>query len=171
MIALPTVDNVYKVPVILEEAGLGDTLLESLGLQFRNRDLASWQALVDRMNVPKERVSIAVVGKYVDLPDSYISVKEALYHAALYHDRDIDISWIHSEDIERSSPEALLGSVNGIIVPGGFGPRGIEGMIETVRYARENGLPYLGLCLGMADDGGGVRPGHPAPGGCQLNGV
>ena len=149
VIALPTVDNVYEVPIILEEAGLGDTLLKSLGLQFHNRDLASWRALVDRMNVPKERVSIAVVGKYTDLPDSYISVKEALYHAALYHDRDVDISWIHSEDIERSSPETLLGSVHGIIVPGGFGPRGIEGMIETARYARENGLPYLGLCLGM----------------------
>ena len=79
VIALPTVDNVYEVPVILEEAGLGDTLLESLGLQFQDRELASWRALVDRMNVPKESVSIAVVGKYVDLPDSYISVKEALY--------------------------------------------------------------------------------------------
>ena len=149
VIPLPTVDNVYEVPSILEEAGLGDTLLESLGLQYRSRDLADWRALADRMNVPKEKVSVAVVGKYVDLPDSYISVKEALFHAALDHNRDIDILWIHSEDIERQGPEALLSSACGIVVPGGFGSRGVEGMIETVHYARENGVPYLGLCLGM----------------------
>ena len=149
VISLPTVDNVYEVPLILEEAGLGDTLLDSLGLQFRSRDLADWRALVERMNEPKEKVPIAVVGKYADLPDSYISVKEALFHAALYHSRDIDISWIQSEEIERRGPEALLNSACGIIVPGGFGPRGVEGMVQTARYARENGTPYLGLCLGM----------------------
>ncbi|MDO8751479.1 MAG: CTP synthase [Dehalococcoidia bacterium] len=149
VIPLATVNNVYEVPLILEEAGLGDTLLDSLGLQPRSRDLADWRALVERMNRPMEKISIAIVGKYTELPDSYISVKEALYHAAIQYGMDVDISWVHSEEVERSSPADLLGSVHGIVVPGGFGPRGIEGMISTVRYARENGVPYLGLCLGM----------------------
>ena len=149
VIPLPTVDNVYEVPLILEEAGLGDMLLENLGFNGRNRDLAVWQGMVERMQTPKEQVSIAVVGKYADLPDAYISVKEALRHAALFHDRDIEVSWVQSEEIEREGPEKVLGSAGGIVVPGGFGPRGSEGMIETARYARENGIPYLGLCLGM----------------------
>ena len=92
---------------------------------------------------------IAVVGKYTDLPDSYISVKEALSHAALAHGRDVEISWVYSEEIEQNGQEDLLAAAKGIVVPGGFGPRGIEGMVQTVRYARENGVPYLGLCLGM----------------------
>ena len=149
VIALPTVDNVYEVPLVLEDAGLGDTLLEALALKYRSRDLADWTALVGRMNAPKEKVSIAVVGKYAELPDSYISVKEALYHAGLAHNRDIEISWIHSEEIERDGPQDLLREAKGIIVPGGFGPRGIEGMVQTVQYAREHRVPYLGLCLGM----------------------
>ncbi len=149
VIALPTVDNVYEVPLVLEDAGLGDTLLQSLALKYRSRDLADWTALVGRMNTPKEKVSIAVVGKYAELPDSYISVKEALYHAALAHDKDIEISWIHSEEIEQEGPQELLREAKGIIVPGGFGSRGIEGMVQTVQYAREHRVPYLGLCLGM----------------------
>ena len=90
-----------------------------------------------------------MVGKYVDLRDSYISVKEALLHAGLNIGRDVRVEWIGSEDIEREGPDELLGSACGVVIPGGFGPRGVEGMIETVRYARENRLPYLGLCLGM----------------------
>ena len=105
--------------------------------------------MVSRMNEPKESLSIAVVGKYVEYLDSYISVREALRHAGLDHDRDIDFQWIHSEDVERYGPDAFLSSVCGIVVPGGFGPRGVEGMIETVRYAREHQVPYLGLCLGL----------------------
>ena len=147
--AMPTVDNVYEVPLSLEDAGLGDTLLSALHLDYRNRDMADWQILVDTMNLEKEKVPIAVVGKYTDLPDSYISVKEALSHAALAHGRDVEISWIYSEEVEQNGLEDLLVSVKGIVVPGGFGPRGIEGMVQTVRYARENGVPYLGLCLGM----------------------
>jgi CTP synthase len=90
-----------------------------------------------------------VVGKYVEYPDSYISVKEALRHAGLVHDRDVELQWIHSEDVERQGPDALLGSACGIVVPGGFGPRGVEGMIRAAQYAREHQVPYLGLCLGM----------------------
>ena len=147
--AMPTVGNVYEVPLSLEDAGLGDTLLSALRLDYRSRDMADWHFLIDRMNLEKEKVPIAVVGKYTDLPDSYISVKEALSHAALAHGRDVEISWIYSEEIEQNGKEDLLASVKGIVVPGGFGPRGIEGMVQTVRYARENGIPYLGLCLGM----------------------
>ena len=147
--ALPTVGNVYEVPVALEDAGLGDTLLSALHLDYHSRDMADWQFLINRMNLEKEKVPIAIVGKYTDLPDSYISVKEALSHAALAHSRDAEISWIYSEEIEQNGLEDLLASVKGIVVPGGFGPRGIEGMVQTARYARENGVPYLGLCLGM----------------------
>jgi CTP synthase len=149
VIPVVTVNNVYEVPVMLEDAGLGDIVLSALGLSGYPRDLVDWSAMVDRMNEPKESLSIALVGKYVEYPDSYISVREALRHAGLDHTREIDIQWIHSEDIERHGPDALLSSVCGIVVPGGFGPRGVEGMIETVRYAREHRVPYLGLCLGL----------------------
>ena len=95
-------------------------------------------------------VSIALVGKYVEYPpDSYISVREALRHAGLNHGLSVEIEWIHSEDVEKYGPDRFLGSANGIVVPGGFGPRGVEGMVDTVRYAREHQVPYLGLCLGL----------------------
>ena len=149
VIPLATVDNVYEVPLILEDAGLGDILLDALALKAQPRDMADWAAMVDRMNTLQEKVSIALVGKYVEYPDSYISVKEALRHAGLFHDRDVEVQWIHSEDVERYGPDALLGDACGIVVPGGFGPRGVEGMIETARYAREHQVPYLGLCLGL----------------------
>ena len=149
VIPLLTVNNVYEVPLMLEDAGLGDIVLDSLGLSGHPRDMADWSAMVDRMNEPKESLSIALVGKYVEYPDSYISVREALRHAGLDHTRDIDLQWVHSEDIERFGPDSLLSSACGIVVPGGFGPRGVEGMIETARYAREHQVPYLGLCLGL----------------------
>ena len=149
VIPLMTVPNVYRIPLILEEAGLGDIVLERLNLPGRHRNLKQWAELVERMEEPKETVPVAVVGKYVELPDSYISVKEALRHAALFHNRQVEILWVHSEDVEHQGPDPLLRTVSGIVVPGGFGPRGMEGMIETARYARENGIPYLGLCVGM----------------------
>ena len=149
VITLPTVSSIYEVPLILEEEGLGDLIVESLGLPTAERDMARWKDMVDAINQPKEKLTIAVVGKYVDLPDSYISVKEALLHAGLFHQRDIDVKWVRSEDVEQEGPDALLNSAGGIVVPGGFGPRGVEGMISTVRYARDHAVPYLGLCLGM----------------------
>ncbi len=149
VIPLITVDNVYKVPLILEDAGLGEIVLGALGLRGYDRDLAGWAAMVDRMNGLKETLPIALVGKYVEYPDSYISVKEALRHAGLDHGRDVEIQWINSEDVERFGPDGLLGTACGIVVPGGFGSRGVEGMVDTVRYAREHRVPYLGLCLGL----------------------
>ncbi len=149
VITLPTVPTIYEVPLILEDEGLSDLILETMGIRTAERDMREWRGLVHTINEPKESIPIAVVGKYVDLPDAYISVKEALLHAGLAHDRDVEVRWVRSEDVERDGPDAHLESVCGIVVPGGFGPRGIEGMIDTVRYARENGVPYLGLCLGL----------------------
>ena len=149
VIPLVTVGNVYEVPLILEEAGLGQIIVDNLGLPSRPRDMADWAVMVDRMKDLKEKLPIALVGKYVEYPDSYLSVKEALRHAGLSHDRGVEIQWVHAEDVERHGPDALLANACGIVVPGGFGPRGVEGMIETVHYAREHDVPYLGLCLGM----------------------
>jgi CTP synthase len=148
VVPLLTLPVIYETPLVLEEAGLGELTLDMLGLPNTGTDLSEWRHLVNKMKEPKEPVSIAIVGKYVELRDSYLSVKEALDHAAVYHDRHIQIHWIHSEDLERDG-DSLLRSVQGIVVPGGFGVRGIEGMVTAARYARENKIPYLGLCLGM----------------------
>ncbi len=149
VITLPTVSSVYEVPLILERERLGGLINSTLDLTVQDRDLDEWHNLVDLIQRPKRTLSIAVVGKYVDLHDSYISVKEALLHAGLHFDREVEVRWVGSEEIEKVGAESLLGSVSGIVVPGGFGPRGIEGMIETVRYARDHEVPYLGLCLGL----------------------
>ena len=149
VIPLSTVGNVYEVPLILEDAGLGDIILHALALEGQPRDMADWAAMVSRMNNLQETTPIALVGKYIEYPDSYISVKEALRHAGLLHGREVEIQWVHSEDVERYGPDALLATACGIVVPGGFGPRGVEGMVDTVRYAREHQVPYLGLCLGL----------------------
>jgi CTP synthase len=149
VVALPTVDTVYEVPLILEDEGLGDLILDTLEIPNNGRDLSSWVSMVDDIKMPKEPTRVAIVGKYVELHDSYLSVKEALFHAGLSQDQDVEIVWVGSEDIEEYGPEKYLDSVQGIVVPGGFGNRGIEGMVLTVRYAREHGVPYLGLCLGL----------------------
>lgn len=149
VITLPTVDTVYEVPIILEDEGLGDLILNTLNIPNTGRDLTAWVRMVDEIKLPKEPLRVALVGKYVELHDSYLSVKEALIHAALAQGQEVEIVWIGSEDIEEFGPDRYLDSVQGIVVPGGFGNRGVEGMISTVRYAREHGVPYLGLCLGL----------------------
>ena len=150
VIPMQTLSNIYEAPLVLEREGVGDILVRELGLSTPNGPgLSRWQAMTYRMANPHDRLSIAVVGKYADLPDAYLSVREALRHASLHFDRDVSIDWVRSEDIERDGTDAWLGHTLGIVVPGGFGSRGIEGMIQTVRYARERQLPYLGLCLGM----------------------
>jgi len=149
VIPLTTVENVYEVPLILEDAGLGDIIMDALHLTGKPRDMSDWADMVTRMKELRDSVTIALVGKYVEYPDSYLSVREALRHAGLLHDRSVEIQWIHSEDVEKYGPDAMLGTANGIVVPGGFGPRGVEGMVETARYAREHRVPYLGLCLGL----------------------
>ena len=149
VIPLETVDNVYEVPLILEAAGLGQFLVDLLSLGGQPQDMKEWSDMVEQMRQLKGRLPIAIVGKYVEYPDSYISVREALRHAGMAHDQEVNIRWVHSEDIEKYGPENYLNDVRGIIVPGGFGPRGVEGMIDTVGYARTNNIPYLGLCLGL----------------------
>lgn len=149
VIPVPTVDSIYEVPLVLEDMGLGDYLVERLGLPATPPDLEEWRALVVRIRQEKRRVPIALVGKYVELHDAYISVVEALHHAGLEQSIDIDIRWIAAEEVEREGPARLLSGVYGILVPGGFGERGIEGKIAAADYARIHGIPYLGLCLGM----------------------
>lgn len=149
VILLPTVSTIYEVPLVLEDEGLGKLIVEKLGLNAHQPDLSQWLKLATRLKTPRETVNIALVGKYVELKDSYFSVREALQHAAMYHDREPNLLWIPSETLEGDGSEAPLRSAQGIIVPGGFGIRGIEGMIKAATYARENKIPYLGLCLGM----------------------
>lgn len=145
---MPTVNNVYEVPLIMEDFGLGRFLSQSLSLDGE-RKLGEWYDLVDRMNAAERAVPIAIVGKYVEYPDSYMSVREALRHAASSCGLRAEVRWVHSEAVERDGPEEHLKDVCGIVVPGGFGPRGVQGMVETSRYARDKEVPYLGLCLGM----------------------
>ena len=149
VIPLVTAETIYEVPLMLEETGLSDLIIHRLGLEAKDVDLTEWRAMVAKLKTPKDPVSIALVGKYVELQDAYYSVREALCHAGLHHDRQINLLWVHSEDLQSDSNVNLLKSAQGIIVPGGFGYRGIEGMISAVNYARQNNIPYLGLCLGM----------------------
>jgi len=137
------------VPLVLEEAGLGDYACDRLNLSPTSRDLDDWKAWVQRLQNPQRTVNIAVVGKYVELPDAYLSVKESLIHAGVQHNAAVNIRWIQSETVTGASGRALLGDTDGIVVPGGFGERGWEGKIQAARFARLNNVPYLGLCLGL----------------------
>lgn len=152
VIPMVTVDMIYQVPFSLEEAGLGDLLVAQLELptpQYSPEGLARWKRFVIELGRPKERVHVGIVGKYVELEDAYLSVKEALTHAVLAEGFDLDIEWISSEAMEKGRDLERLGRVQGIIVPGGFGYRGIEGKIIAASFARTGKVPYLGLCLGM----------------------
>ena len=143
------VDSIYEVPLLLEQQGLDDIIVERLRLPAQSRDLAEWREMVRHLRNPVHQVGVALVGKYVDLHDAYLSVVEALGHGGIAHDARVDILWVNSEELERRPAEEVLAGVDGICVPGGFGYRGVEGKIEAVRYARERGVPFLGLCLGM----------------------
>jgi len=149
VIPLATAETIYEVPLMLEETGLSELIIRRLSLEAKDVDLKEWRAMVTKLKTPKDPVSIALVGKYVELRDAYYSVREALCHAGLHHDRQINLLWVHSEDLQCDSNINLLKSAQGIIVPGGFGYRGIEGMVSAANYARQNNIPYLGLCLGM----------------------
>ncbi|HEY2705363.1 MAG TPA: CTP synthase [Candidatus Dormibacteraeota bacterium] len=148
VINVPDVRTIYAVPLLLEEAGLGDFIVEQLDITADPPDLERWAELVARMDAPRPPVRIAVVGKYVQMPDAYMSVNEALRHAAVHHGAEVQLSWVNAEDLEGDVVSALEG-VDGIVVPGGFGHRGIEGKLAASRYARHHRIPYLGLCLGM----------------------
>ena len=149
VISNETAPILYEVPLMLEEAGLAKAVCEVLGLPFSKPHLEEWRAMVERAKRPAGRLEIALVGKYVALHDAYISVVEALTHGGIENGVQVDVRWVDSEDINDSNAAELLAGCAGIIVPGGFGNRGIEGMISAVCWARENQVPYLGICLGM----------------------
>jgi len=148
VISLVTSDTIYEVPLLLEDAGLGEFIVHRLGLAAGRASLEEWRVMVARLKAPKEPVTIGLVGKYVGLRDAYYSVREALCHAALAHDRTVKMEWLDSEQLDGMADDKLR-QVQGIIVPGGFGHRGIEGMVKAAKFAREREMPYFGLCLGM----------------------
>ncbi len=148
VISLPDVESIYQVPLMLEEAGLGTFIAEAMDLNGQPPDLSGWQDMVRRIQNPTAALKIGVVGKYLPAPDAYISVTEALRHAGIHHNVRIDIRWVASEALESGDLRALE-TVDGIVVPGGFGHRGIEGKIVAARFARTQQVPYLGLCLGL----------------------
>ncbi len=146
--------SIYEVPLNLEEQGLTKRILSKLHLAERESNLDNWRKVVEKIKTPTKKVKVAIVGKYTKLNDAYISVTEALRHAAAWEDSEVEIKWVLSEDLEdlekkNQQVEDLLGDVQGILVPGGFGDRGIEGKIRAIQFARENKIPFLGLCLGM----------------------
>ncbi len=149
VIPLETTDNIYDVPLVLEDSGLGNYIVEQLKLNAVPPQLDEWRDLVARMRRVSEPVRIAIVGKYVELHDAYMSVKEALSHAAAAEDHKLEIEWIYSGDLEKDKGWDILETVHGIVVPGGFGERGVEGKVQAAEYARTRRIPYLGLCLGM----------------------
>ncbi|MBM3138923.1 MAG: CTP synthase [Chloroflexi bacterium] len=149
VIPLETAESIYEVPLILESAGLGDLAVRHLGTGEKTPSLDEWRNFVQRLRNPRRCARIAVVGKYVELHDAYLSIKEALVHAGVHHAAALDLHWVHSEELERRSPQEVIGDVDGILLCPGFGDRGLEGKINAVRYARKGLIPYLGDCLGM----------------------
>jgi CTP synthase len=149
VIPIVTTSLLYELPLLVQDAGLGNFVVERLGLDVSAPDLSEWRALVSEIKRPKPSLRIALVGKYVQLQDAYLSVREALYHAGVACGRDVEIVWINSEEMQRGRGFEQLQGVSGVVVPGGFGYRGIEGKVVAARWARQNRVPYLGLCLGM----------------------
>ncbi len=146
-----TADTIYEVPLMMQEEGLDRIVLEKLGMDYSPVNMEDWAQMVNKIKNPQKKVKVAVVGKYVELPDAYISVTEALHHAGIANDAAVKIHWVNSEEIENSAldlDEEFAGC-KGILVPGGFGDRGVEGKIKAIQYAREHKIPFLGLCLGM----------------------
>ena len=149
MIENLTLPILYEAPLMLEEAKLSSIICRELGLQTPEPDLAEWREMVERVKHQNHTVKIGLVGKYVQLHDAYLSVAEALRHAGYAQDAKVEITWIDSETLTAENAERVLSAVQGIIVPGGFGGRGIEGMVLAAKYAREHHVPYFGICLGM----------------------
>jgi CTP synthase len=150
VIPAETADTIYEVPLLFEASGLGDLIVRELSLErATNPDLTTWRAMVERIKRPKPILEIALVGKYIELPDAYLSVTEALKHAAWAHEVDARVRWVDSESLTHDNLHDKLEGAAGILVPGGFGHRGIEGKVLAAHYAREHRVPYLGLCLGL----------------------
>ena len=142
--------NIYEIPLVLRSEGLDDFVIDHLRMEgVGEPDLTQWQSLVQRIDAASRSVRIGIIGKYVTLPDAYLSVVESLKHASFAHGAELEITWLASDDLEGADVEAALGGLDGILVPGGFGVRGVEGKIAAIRYARERGVPFLGICLGL----------------------
>ena len=149
VITASDVDSVYEVPLSFAEEGVDEIVLRQLKLTAPPRDMTRWSAMVERMQRPVDEVSIALIGKYVEYEDSYKSLKEALLHGALAHQLKLNLHWVEAESVDGPGWERRLEDFDGILVPGGFGKRGIEGMLHAIRFAREQKVPYFGICLGM----------------------
>ncbi len=149
VIELKDVKSIYEVPLILEKQGLDKIVLKYLGLEAKTPDLVEWKSMVEKMMSLEKIVKVAIVGKYVQLQDAYISIYESLRHAGVTHDANVEIKWVHAEELEKKEAAECLQGVDAILVPGGFGDRGIEGKVKAAQYARENKIPYFGICLGM----------------------
>ena len=149
VIACPDARDIYEVPLVLHDQGFDQAIVDALQLECDDPDLSDWIAMVDRAVAVTESVTIGVVGKYVGLPDAYLSVVEALRHGGLANDVNLDLRWIPSDDVDGLFAEGHFDGLHGILVPGGFGVRGVEGKIRAIRHAREQGIPFLGLCLGL----------------------
>jgi CTP synthase len=144
------VETIYEVPLQLREQGLDEVILERLGLEASEPDLTTWTNIVQRVKSPTAgEVNISVVGKYTDLVDSYKSIQEALIHGGIANDVKVNTDWLSSEQFEQGRGVELLEDYHGLLIPGGFGPRGVEGMLQAIRWARENELPFFGICLGL----------------------
>ncbi|MCH7490933.1 MAG: CTP synthase [Gemmatimonadetes bacterium] len=144
-----TVSSIYQVPLMLHEQGLDREVCRKLQIDTKEPDLRPWNAMVRRVMEPSEQVKIAIVGKYTELTDSYTSIREALVHGGMQHDAGVDLEWITSTRFEEGDAENVLDGYDALLIPGGFGERGVEGMVHAVRWARENGLPFFGICLGL----------------------
>lgn len=149
VISAPDAISIYEVPIILEEQGLTDLIINQLNLGSKEENLQSWKGFLNNLKDPKGEVRIAIVGKYTHLMDSYISHVEAFNHSASETQNEVKIVWVEAEDLEKGNPAEVLKGVHGLLVPGGFGERGIEGKILSIKFARETGTPYLGTCLGF----------------------
>ena len=150
VVPMTTSSILYEIPLLLEDAKVGEFLVEKLNLKATKKpDWEEWEKLIEKIRLPKPSMKIALVGKYVELKDAYMSVRESIKHSSLAIGVDLSIEWIHASDLEKGKSWELLETIDGIIVPGGFGSRGIEGKILAAKYSRENKIPYLGLCLGM----------------------
>ncbi|MCU0565925.1 MAG: CTP synthase [Oculatellaceae cyanobacterium Prado106] len=149
VIPAPDASSIYEVPLTMEREGLATQVIQLLQLEQRQPDLRHWQTLVARLHHPEHALEVAIVGKYVRLSDAYLSVVESLRHAAWEMSSDLKIRWVNSEDLNPGNVEEMLSGINGMIVPGGFGSRGIDGKITAIHHARTHQIPFLGLCLGM----------------------
>ena len=152
VVSAPDADSIYEIPLVLHAEGLDAYLVRHLRLEDKaaaEPDLTAWRALVERIRTPRRKVRIALVGKYINLPDAYLSVTQALQHAGFHHKVEVEVVWCASDELEDPRARKVLETVDGVLVPGGFGIRGVEGKVEAIRFAREQRVPYLGICLGL----------------------